>query len=194
MSTAHARGRVEVVAIGASAGGVAALQRLLAALPADFAAPVLVVQHLPADRPSRLHEVLGAHCALAVAEAEDKAPLAPGHVKIAPPGYHLLLDDRGTLALSTDAPVLYSRPAIDALFESVAQVFGPAALAIVLTGASEDGAAGLAAVRAAGGLGWVQDPAEAASPTMPAAALERAGADAVLTLETMCTRLSGRLP
>lgn len=194
MNAMATRPAVGVVALGASAGGVAALQRLLASLPANYPAAVLVVQHLPADRPSRLVQVLAAQCALPVAEAQDKAPLQPGHVHVAPPGYHLLLDDRGTLALSTDAPVLYSRPAIDPLFESVADVFGPRALGIVLTGASEDGAAGLCAIRAAGGLAWVQDPADAASPTMPAAALARAGADAVLTLEAMCTRLSGGLP
>lgn len=179
-----------VIAIGASAGGVAALRDLLSALPADLPVPVLVVQHLPADRPSLLAPVLGERCALPVIEAQDKAGLRSGEVVLAPPGYHLLLDDRYTIALSADPPVLFSRPAIDPLFESVAGVFGKSALAILLTGASQDGSEGLRAVRAAGGHAWVQDPADAAVPLMPASALDRAGADAVLTLEQMRHRLA----
>lgn len=142
--------RPALLVIGASAGGVAALQAVLGALPAGLSAPVLAVLHLPRDRTSRIAEVLAPYCALPVREAEDKQPLQPGTVTFAPPDYHLLVEDTGSLALSVDAPVLFSRPAIDPLFESAAAVFGRQLLALLLTGASSDGSEGVAAVRAAG--------------------------------------------
>jgi two-component system chemotaxis response regulator CheB len=180
----------DAVAIGASAGGVQALQLLLRALPASFAPALLVVLHLSPGRESRLAELLGAGCALPVAEALDKQPLRAGTVTLAPPDYHLLVEPDRSLALSVDEPVLFSRPAIDPLFDSAAAAFGPRLLAILLTGASNDGSAGLAAVRARGGQAWVQEPASASVSTMPAAALAHAGADAVITLEEMCRRLA----
>ncbi|PTA70899.1 MULTISPECIES: chemotaxis protein CheB [unclassified Stenotrophomonas] len=181
--------RPGLLVIGASAGGVAALQSVLGALPATFPAPVLAVLHLPRDRSSRIAEVLAPCCALPVREAEDKQPLQPGTVTFAPPDYHLLVEDAASVALSVDAPVLYSRPAIDPLFESAAAVFGPQVLALLLTGASSDGSEGVAAVRAAGGHAWLQCPEEAEASMMPASALQHAGADAVLPLELMCRRL-----
>ncbi|HFK2920339.1 TPA: chemotaxis protein CheB [Stenotrophomonas maltophilia] len=181
--------RPALLVIGASAGGVAALQSVLGALPATFPAPVLAVLHLPRDRSSRIAEVLAPYCALPVREAEDKQPLQPGTVTFAPPDYHLLVEDAASVALSVDAPVLYSRPAIDPLFESAAAVFGPQVLALLLTGASSDGSEGVAAVRAAGGHAWLQCPEEAEASMMPASALQHAGADAVLPLEQMCRRL-----
>lgn len=143
--------RPAVLVIGASAGGVAALQAVLGALPAKLPVPVLAVLHLPRDRTSRIAEVLAPYCALPVREAEDKQPLQPGTVTFAPPDYHLLVEDEGALALSVDAPVLFSRPAIDPLFDSAAAVFGAQVLALLLTGASSDGSEGVAAVRRAGG-------------------------------------------
>jgi two-component system chemotaxis response regulator CheB len=183
----------DAVVVGASAGGVDALIALVGSLRADFAPPVLIVLHLPRDRPSTLAALLGGHCALPVREAEDKMPLAPG-VLVAPPDYHLLVEPDGCVALSVDEPVLYSRPAIDVLFESAAAVFSDRLLAILLTGASSDGSAGMAAVRRAGGIGWIQDPGDATVPTLPAAALAHAGADAVLTLKQMCGRLAAIAP
>lgn len=175
----------DAVVIGASAGGVQALQQLLGALPAGFAPAVLVVLHLPPSRPSSIAELMGRLCPLPVAEALDKQPLRGGEVLFAPPDYHLLVEPDRTLALSIDALVLHSRPAIDPLFESAAAVFGPRLLALLLTGASQDGAAGLAAVRRAGGRAWVQDPQDAQVPTMPQAGLALAGADRVMDLATM---------
>ena len=128
--------------------GVAALQVVLGALPAALPAPVLAVLHLPRDRSSRIADVLAPYCALPVREAEDKQPLQRGTVTFAPPDYHLLVEDARSLALSVDAPVLFSRPAIDPLFESAAAVFGDQVLALLLTGASSDGSEGVAAVRA----------------------------------------------
>ncbi|KAF1694203.1 chemotaxis protein CheB [Pseudoxanthomonas jiangsuensis] len=186
--------RFDAIVVGASAGGVSALRTLLDALPAGLPVPVLVVLHLPRDRPSQLAELFGHGCALPVAEAEDKAGLRPGTVWIAPPDYHLLVEDRTTLALSLDEPVMFSRPAIDPLFESAARVFGERLLALLLTGASSDGSEGIAAVRAAGGEAWIQSPDDAVSSTMPAAALAHAGADAVLTLDQIRERLRGFQP
>ncbi|HEL3751300.1 chemotaxis protein CheB [Stenotrophomonas sp. TWI169] len=182
-------GLPEVIVVGASAGGVAALQAIVQALPAGLSVPVLVVLHVPRDRNSRIVEVLAPHCAVPVREAEDKQPIERGTVTFAPPDYHLLVEDRSSVALSIDPPVLYSRPAIDPLFESAAAVFGPRVLALLLTGASSDGSEGVAAVREAGGRAWLQCPEEAEASMMPASALQHAGADAVLPLELMCRRL-----
>jgi two-component system chemotaxis response regulator CheB len=181
---------VDVVAVGASAGGVDALREVLGALPAGFRPAVLVVLHVPPDGSGNLVPLLGSACALPVAEALDKQPISGGSVAFAPSNYHLLVESGHTLALSVDPPVLYSRPAIDPLFESAAVVYGRRLLAIVLTGASSDGAEGLLAVRHRGGWAWVQDPATAVAPMMPAKALERAGADEVLTLDEICRRLA----
>lgn len=179
----------EAVVIGASAGGVQALQTLLAALPAGFPAAIAVVLHLPPDRPSALASLLGAGCALPVAEAMDKQPMLPGHVLVAPPDYHLLVEPDRTAALSVDAPLLYSRPAIDPLFESAALAYGRGLLGIVLTGASRDGSEGLAAVRRQGGQAWIEAPSTAIVSTMPAAALAHAGADLVAPLDELGARL-----
>lgn len=164
-------GRVDAVVIGTSAGGVEALSTLLPALPAGMAAAVFVVLHLPRERPSLLVEIFTRRCAVPVREAQDKEPVEAGTVYFAPPDYHLLLDTGPQLALSVDAPVHYSRPSIDVLFHAAADVYGPRLLAMVLTGGNQDGAEGLDAVRAAGGLTAVQDPAEAQAALMPEAAL-----------------------
>lgn len=182
--------RIDGVVIGASAGGLEALGLVLEALPADFRPAILVVVHIPQDRPSLLAELLAARTRLPVREAMDKDPLEPGRVYVAPPGYHLLVERGGTLALSQDAPVAYSRPSIDVLFESAARALGARVLGIVLSGANSDGAEGLAAIRRAGGKAWVQRPAEALAPTMPAAAIARAGADLVVGARELGERLA----
>ena len=179
--------RVEAVVIGASAGGVEALMALLPAFAAGLGAAVLVVLHLPRDRGSLLVEIFRPRCALQVVEAQDKEPVAPGVVYFAPPDYHLLVDavPDPQLALSVDEPVHYSRPSIDVLFESAAEVYRERLMGIVLTGGNHDGAAGLAAVRRAGGLTVVQDPADAQMPLMPEAALAAGPADFILPLADM---------
>jgi two-component system chemotaxis response regulator CheB len=175
-------GRIDAIVIGASAGGVEALSVLLPALPRELRAPVFVVLHLPRERPSQLAAIFSGKCALPVVEAQDKEPVAPGTVYIAPPDYHLLLDHGPCLALSTDEPVNYSRPAIDVLFESAADLYRERLLGMVLTGGNQDGAAGLEAVRRRGGTTVVQDPASAQVALMPASALQRGPADHVLPL------------
>jgi two-component system, chemotaxis family, protein-glutamate methylesterase/glutaminase len=186
MSTGAA---VEAVAIGASAGGMEALGVLLQGLPEGFVPAIFAVLHLPPDKPSLLPELLQRRCRLPVREALDKEGVRPGCVYLAPPDYHLLVEKEKTLALSSDAPVLFSRPSIDVLFESAAEAYGPALLGIVLTGANADGAEGLRAIRQAGGRAWVQAPNDAVSDAMPAAAIARAGADLVLPLRDMAERL-----
>ena len=175
--------RVDAIVIGTSAGGVEALSVLLPALPAGLRAPVLIVLHLPRERPSLLVEIFRAKCALRVEEAEDKAPAAPGTVYFAPPDYHLLVDTGPQLALSADELVHFSRPSIDVLFESAADVYGDRLLGIILTGANEDGASGLAAVHRAGGFTIVQQPSTAHSSLMVESALKQSPVDLVLSLE-----------
>lgn len=164
---------VSAVVIGASAGAVEALLTILPRLPAGFAVPVFIVVHVPPDRDHALVALMQPRCAVAVKEAEDKEIAVTGTVYFAPSDYHLLIEDGGTIALSSDELVNYSRPAIDVLFESAAHAFGPALLGVLLTGANEDGAEGLRTIRQAGGQLLVQDPATAAAPTMPAAGLRQ---------------------
>jgi two-component system chemotaxis response regulator CheB len=164
---------IEAVVIGASAGAIEALGALLPLLPPSAPWPVIVVVHLPPNRPSLLASLFARRSALPVREAEDKIPVASG-IWFAPPDYHLLVESSRTFALSIDAPLNHSRPSIDALFETAAEAYGRALVAVVLTGASSDGANGAKAVRDAGGFVIVQDPATAEATTMPLQAIERA--------------------
>jgi two-component system chemotaxis response regulator CheB len=173
---------IEAVAMGASAGGIEALIVLLEAIPRGFEPSILIVMHIPPSNGDLLPDVLRPHCLAPLREAEDKDVLETGTVYVAPPGYHLLVEPARTLALSVDEPVNFSRPSIDVLFESAAHAYGRGLLGIVLTGANEDGAQGLKAIRSAGGLGWVQDPGTAVASVMPRSAIERAGADRILPL------------
>ena len=170
------------VAIGASAGAVQALLALLPSLPGDFAWPVFVVVHVPPGRRNALAALFAERCALAVREAEDKEPILPGTVYLAPPDYHLLVETPASLSLSADAPVSFARPSVDVLFESAAEAYGRGLTAIVLTGANADGAKGLATVAALGGHAIVQDPPEASAPAMPRAALDACPAASVMGL------------
>ena len=172
----------EAVAIGASAGGIDALFTLLDGLAPPVRAPILIVLHLPEQHESRLADVFASRMRVPVQEAQPHAPVREGTVYIAPPGYHLLVEEDRSFSLSCDPPVLFSRPSIDVLMESCAEAYGPGLAAFVLTGANEDGAQGLAHVKACGGLAAVQDPAEALHPTMPLAAIAAAGPDFVLPL------------
>jgi len=173
----------DAIVIGTSAGGVEALSVLLPSLPEGLRAAVLVVLHLPRERPSLLVEIFTPKCRLPVREAEDKEPIEPGVVYFAPPDYHLLVDNGPRVALSADEPVNFSRPSIDVLFESAADIYGARLIGIILTGASHDGALGLEAVRCAGGVTIVQEPESAQAPTMAESALKRGPVDHVLSLE-----------
>ena len=183
------RGRIDAMVIGASAGGVQALSILLPALPTTLSAAVFIVLHLPRDKPSVLAEIFRRKCALPVFEAEDKLPVVPGHVYVAPANYHMLIDPGPQVALSADDPVHHSRPSIDVLFESAADVYKDRLLGVILTGANEDGAAGLARVKDAGGITIVQSPETAQAPLMVKAALALRPADWVLPLEDIAALL-----
>jgi two-component system, chemotaxis family, protein-glutamate methylesterase/glutaminase len=160
----------DVIAVGASAGGVEALRALVAGLPPDFPGSVLVVLHLPRDAPSALARILSRSGPLPAATARDGEPAEPGRIHVAPNDHHLLLLD-GRLRLSHGPAENGHRPAVDPLFRSVARTAGPRAVGVVLSGSRDDGAAGLAAIVARGGTAVVQDPADALYPSMPLAAL-----------------------
>jgi two-component system, chemotaxis family, protein-glutamate methylesterase/glutaminase len=177
-----------MVVVGTSLGGLHALQVLLACLPPHFRAPVAIVQHRARASEGGLRDLLQAVCRLPVVEPEDKEPIEPGHVYLAPADYHLLVEG-DHLALSTEGPVNYSRPSIDVLFESAAHTCGPHLVAVVLTGANEDGARGAQRVAAGGGTVLIQDPALAESAIMPAAAAARIAATRTYSLEEVGARL-----
>lgn len=173
---------IQAVVVGASAGGVEALLSIFAHLPAAFALPIIVVLHLPDERRSQLSSVFGHRVAIPVREAQDKELIKPGTLYFAGPGYHLSVERDRSLSLSQEDRVHHSRPAIDFLFTSAADAYGSGLLAILLTGANEDGAAGLAQVKRSGGTTLVQDPDEARIAVMPRAALALHTPDHILTL------------
>jgi two-component system chemotaxis response regulator CheB len=159
-----------IVAIGASAGGLRAFQVLLSEIVPRPSMPIILVQHRH-ERSDLLMETLAHRSRAPIREPEDKEPVTPGAVYLAPAGYHLLVDGF-EFALSVDPPVRHSRPSIDVLFNSVADAYADGALGIVLTGANADGAAGLKRIVQRGGRAIVQDPAESEVPVMPKAARE----------------------
>jgi two-component system chemotaxis response regulator CheB len=174
--------RPQVIVVGASAGAVEVLLGLLPSLPADFPLPILTVVHLPPQNESSLASLFQAKCQLSVVEAEDQEPLVPGTAYFAPPNYHLLVESPSRLALSSDEPVMYSRPSIDVLFETAADVFDAGVLGIILSGANADGAAGLRKIIDAGGKGVVLDPNHAPAAAMPRAAIESNPQVQIMTL------------
>lgn len=171
----------ELVVIGASWGGLKATEILLSSLPKDFPLAIAIAQHRRRNARDLLSELLQQHSLLPVVEVEDKLAIVPGHVYLAPADYHLLVEP-GNFALSTEAPVHYSRPSIDLLFESAADAYTHRAIGVILTGANQDGAQGLAALKRRGGLAIVQEPTEAESSFMPAAAIAATQVDHILPL------------
>jgi two-component system, chemotaxis family, protein-glutamate methylesterase/glutaminase len=181
----------ELCVIGASWGGLKAVGALLRGLPGRLEVAFAVAQHRGTDsRPGGLEELLQTHSRYPVLEAWDKGPIDPGNVYVAPPDYHLLVE-RGSFALSVDERVNFARPSIDVLFESASDAYGDRLIGVVLTGANQDGAAGLARIKRRGGVAIVQDPREAEAPAMPAAAIAATQADAVLPLAEIGRFLHG---
>ena len=174
--------RPAAIVIGASAGGVEALYKVLGALPENYRLPILVVLHLPDERHSDLAGVFQRRLARPAKEAQDKERIANGVLYFAGPGYHLSVEQDRSLSLSLEERVHFSRPAIDILFESAADAYGPALVGVLLTGANEDGARGLARIKGCGGLTVVQDPAEARVDVMPLAAIKLQRPDYILPL------------
>jgi two-component system chemotaxis response regulator CheB len=180
----------DLIAVGASWGGLDAVSTLLDGLADDVAATIVVVQHRgPESQRGLLELLLQEHVERRVSEPDDKQPIEPGRVYVAPSDYHLLVEN-GHFALSVEERVNYARPSIDVFFEAVADAYGDRAIGVVLTGANDDGAAGLAAIKARGGVAIVQDPGTAARRTMPDAAIAATVADAVLPLEEIAGFLS----
>jgi two-component system, chemotaxis family, protein-glutamate methylesterase/glutaminase len=179
-----------LVVIGASWGGLAALRRLLSALPADPGAAIAIAQHRSSEPSTMLVSALRRSSLLPVDEAEDKEPIEPGRVYLAPADYHLLVE-RGHFALSTGERLNYSRPSIDVLFESAADAYGEAVVGIILTGTGKDGAAGLARIKELGGVAIVEDPRTAERCELPEAAVAAVDADVVLPLDEIPAFLAG---
>jgi two-component system, chemotaxis family, protein-glutamate methylesterase/glutaminase len=181
----------DLICIGASWGGLHAVGRVLSDLDEEIDVPIVLAQHRhPHSAPHTLAELLRLRIKRPVLDVEDKMPIERRHVYIAPPDYHLLVQ-RDSFALSLDERVQYSRPSIDVVFESAAYAYGRGVIGIVLTGANQDGAAGLALIKARGGVAVIQDPQGAVRRTMPEAAIAATAADAILPLEEIGKFLYG---
>ena len=180
---------IEAIVIGGSAGGIDALLTLLPGLPAGYRLPIIIVLHLPEERDSLLAEIFRIRLALPVHEAADKESIMPGTVYFAGAGYHLAIEADRSFSLSCEPPLHFSRPSIDILMESAADAYGAGLAGILLTGANDDGAAGLLRIQECGGLTIVQDPSEAQVAVMPAAALGICTPDKILKLKDIHTLL-----
>src|SRR5436305_3789884 len=178
-----------IVVVGASAGGVEALSELVSGLPSDSAAPMLIVLHIPAESPSLLARILERRCALPVMTAENGMRAEPGNVYVAPPDRHLLVDDDGTLQTPRGPRENSHRPAVDPLFRSAAVAYGANTIGVVLTGTRDDGTSGLNAIKQCGGIAVVQDPNDAAFPSMPKNALEHVQVDHVAAMHEVAPLL-----
>jgi two-component system chemotaxis response regulator CheB len=175
--------RYHLIVIGVSAGGTTALKQLLPMFPSNYPIPIIVVQHLHPTQENTLLTIYDAMCGLKVKEADEKEPIQPGYIYFAAPNYHLLIENNRTFAFSIDEKVNYARPAIDVLFECAVDVYGGRVIGIVLTGANNDGAAGLRLIKDHKGLAIVQDPATAEVAYMPKAAMEATQVDYSLSLK-----------
>jgi two-component system chemotaxis response regulator CheB len=176
--------RYQIIVIGVSWGGMRALQKILPQLPANFKLPIVIVQHIGAHSGSEWIQILNNMCKIEIKEADEKEKIEKG-VYIAPANYHLLIEKNRTFSLSLEERVNHARPSIDVLFECVADVYGPAAIGIILTGLNSDGAEGINKIKQKGGLTIVQDPIDAEASEMPLAALELIKADHVVKLDEL---------
>jgi len=175
--------KYKLVVIGSSAGGLSALEKLLTPLPAGFSMPVVAVQHVSPHSENYMTTYLNEKCNLTVKEADEKELLKAGVVYIAPPNFHVLIEEDHTISLSVEEKVNFSRPSIDVLFETAADVFRNKVIGIVLTGGNQDGALGLKAIKDHGGLTIVQSPDEAHVDIMPNIAIKTTKPDYVLALD-----------
>ena len=178
----EARTRYEVIVMGASAGGLNAISSLLEVLPDNYQLPIIIVQHRARDKKDLLEEVLQNKCRITIKQADEKEKIEKGIVYIAPPDYHLLIENDLTFSLSADEYIQFSRPSIDVLFESAAAVYKDKLIGIILTGANSDGANGVIAIKANNGLTIAQNAEEAFSPVMPTAAVKTNAVTHIWTL------------
>lgn len=165
------KSQIEAIVIGASAGGIQAISTILSGLPASFQLPIIIVLHIPSSHPSTLSKLFKNIVKIDVKEAEEKENIKRGTIYFASPGYHLLIEKDHTFSFSNEAPVYFSRPSIDVTFESAAWTYGEKLVALLLTGANQDGANGLRIIKESGGTTIVQDPAGAEQPEMPRSGL-----------------------
>jgi two-component system, chemotaxis family, protein-glutamate methylesterase/glutaminase len=179
-----------LVVIGTSAGGIETLRVIVEALPPGFAAPIAVVMHTAADSPGLLHEILNRRGTLPAVQARDRERIQGGRVYVAPPDFHLIIEP-GRLRITKGPRENRFRPAIDPLFRSAAQVYGPAAIGIVLTGNLDDGTAGLSTIKKLGGTTIAQDPRDALYPSMPASAIAHVAVDHVVPASGIAPLLAG---
>ena len=184
-----AKGVFDIIALAASAGGLKALSHVLAALPADFPASIVVVQHLDPRHRSLMADILSRRTALQVKQAEEGGRLTPGMAYIAPPNRHLLVNPDGTLSLSQSELVHFVRPSADLLFESVAASFKDRVIAVVLSGTGSDGSMGVRAIKKMGGTVIVQDEKSSEFFGMPGAAVQTGCVDFVLPLDEIAPAL-----
>ena len=182
--------KYEAIVIGTSAGGLGTLQKILSKLPSDFALPILVVQHRLPAADQFLSIFLNDVCQLAVKEADNKEIIKPPMVYVAPSNYHLLVERTKTISLTVDPKVKYSRPSIDALFETAAEAYLSKLIGIILTGANNDGTAGLKKIKEHGGLTIAQNPQTAEVSIMPMSAIQANVVDKVLSLTEMAPFLN----
>ncbi|MBF0555692.1 MAG: chemotaxis protein CheB [Nitrospirae bacterium] len=185
--------RYEAVVIGASAGGLDALKTLLTRLPGDFSLPIAAVLHLHRNTKEELINILHRAIQLTVKYAQDKEKIKKGCVYIAPPDYHLLIEDDKTFSLSVDEYVNFSRPSIDVLFESASDAFRERVIGIILTGANRDGAMGLKRIKERGGTAIVENPQSAQYPDMPSAAIAETQVDYILDIDEIAGKINGLL-
>jgi two-component system chemotaxis response regulator CheB len=179
----------KMLVIGLSAGGMPLVKQLLAALPKDYPLAIAIVTHLPQGYESNLAQVLSAVTDLPVIMASDKQPIVAGHIYVAPPDYHLLIEKNYQFALSEDEPVKSVRPSIDVLFSSAAEVFENELCAVILSGANSDGADGMATIKQLGGLCMVLNPLDAEFSTMPNAVIAQVDVDYIASLEDIISLL-----
>lgn len=175
--------KYKVVVIGVSTGGTKALKTVLSVLPSEFALSVIVVMHRHKDTNGYLERSWDNECKMRVKQADEKEEIKAGVVYVAPPNYHLLIEDGGTFSLSVEGAVNYARPSVDVVFESAAEVFGERLIGVILTGANKDGSRGLKKIKEAGGLAIVQTPETSEAADMPRAAIAAVNPDYVLPLE-----------
>ncbi len=181
----------DAIVIGASAGGLDALRVILNQLPGDFVIPILIVLHRGKEKTLFFKRYFVDFCSSDIIEPEDKEAVKAGCIYFAPPDYHMIVEMDKTLSLSVDPPVNWSRPSIDVLFESAAEVYKEKLVGVILTGANKDGSVGFEKIKRLGGLLVVQDPATATASKMPRVAIEAVAVDCILTLHDIGVLLSG---
>ena len=181
----------KVIVIGVSAGGLNVMTKLLEDLPPNFSIPIVVVQHRSKDQRNLLEEIMQARCRIDIKQADEKEKPKAGMVYFAPADYHLLFEEDGCFSLSCDNPVNFSRPSIDILFETAADAFAKNVLAIILTGANNDGMNGLLKIKMKGGTTIAQKPASAEFSSMPQAAINANAVEYVMELAEIKTLLLG---